>query len=97
MPTVDDIRENISPYIQEYGIKKVGVFGSYARGQTKEASDIDLVFDFEKDFGIIELCRLKLDLEERLGKSVDIIEFSSIDPLIKENVLKEVVMIYEQG
>ena len=96
MPTIDDIRNNIRPFIDEYGIKKVGVFGSYARGQAEESSDIDLLFDFQKKFGIFSLSHLKLCLEERLGKNVDILEFSSIDPAIRDNVLKDTVVIYEQ-
>ncbi|NJD03292.1 MAG: nucleotidyltransferase family protein [Ruminiclostridium sp.] len=97
MPTFEDIFANLKPYIDEYGIKRAGVFGSYARGQAKESSDIDLIFDFQKDFGLFDLLRFKIDLEEKLGKNVDILEFSSIDPSIRENILREVVMIYEQG
>jgi hypothetical protein len=97
MPTFDEIRDRIGPYINEYGIRKVGVFGSYARQQANESSDIDLLFDFQKTFGLIGLSRLKLCLEESLGKHVDILEFSSIDPLIRDNVLKDTVLIYEQG
>ena len=57
MPTFEDIQNNIRPFIDEYGIKKVGIFGSYARGQAKETSDIDLLFDFQKEFGIFGLSR----------------------------------------
>ena len=97
MPTFDDIRNVIRQYIDEYGIRKVGIFGSYARGQARETSDIDLVFDFQKEFGMFGLSHLKLSLEERLGKSIDILEYSSIDPLLRESILKDTVVIYEQG
>ena len=96
-PTFEEIRNSIKPFIDEYGIKRVGVFGSYARGQAKESSDIDLLFDFQKEFGIFGLSRLKLCLEARFGKGIDILEFTSIDPLIRDSILKDMVVIYEQG
>ena len=97
MPTLEEIRQNILPFIDEYGIKRVGVFGSLARGEATESSDIDLVFDFQKEFGLIALSGLKIALEEKLDKKVDIVEFSSLDPSISESIKDEVVMIYEQG
>lgn len=95
MPILEEIRQNILPFVDEYGIKRVGVFGSLARGEATESSDIDLVFDFQKDFGLIALSGLKIALEEKLDRKVDIVEFSSLDPLIVSNIHNEVVMIYE--
>lgn len=97
MPTFEEIRQNILPFVDEYGIKRVGVFGSFARGETTKSSDIDLIFDFQKEFGLIALSGLKIALEERLDKKVDIVEFSSLDPSICKSIKDEVVMIYEQG
>ena len=97
MPTIDELKKNIIPFINDYGIKRVGVFGSLARGEAKESSDIDLVFDFDKEFGLFALSGLKIALEESLGKKVDIVEFSSLDPNIGANIMNEVVMLYEQG
>jgi predicted nucleotidyltransferase len=96
MSTLEDIRKSIALYIDEYGIKKAGVFGSYARGQESELSDIDLLFEFNKDFGLLGLSHLKLSLEEKLGKSVDILEFKSTDPLLMDNINKDLVILYEQ-
>lgn len=97
MLTFDEIKNNLKPFIDEYGIKKAGVFGSYARGDANGSSDIDLLLEFRKEFRILELCRLKQTLQERLVKTVDIVEFPYIDPLIRDNILKEVVLVYEQG
>jgi len=97
MPSLEEIKENIKPLVTKYGITRAGIFGSYARGDTNENSDIDLIFDFAKDFGLIELSGLKISLEEKLGKKVDIVEFSSLDPIIKDKILSEAVLIYEQG
>ena len=97
MPIFEEIYQNILPFVDEYGIKRVGVFGSFARGEATEFSDIDLVFDFQKDFGLLALSSLKIALEEKLDKKIDIVEFSSLDPSLAESIKDEVIMIYEQG
>jgi uncharacterized protein len=97
MPTMEEIYQNILPFVDEYGIKRVGVFGSFARGEATESSDIDLVFDFQKDFGLLTLSGLKIALEEKLDKKIDIVEFSSLDPSLAESIKDEVVIIHEQG
>ncbi len=97
MPIFEEIYQNILPFVDEYGIKRVGVFGSFARGEATESSDIDLVFDFQKDFGLLALSGLKIALEEKLDKKIDIVEFSSLDPSLAESIKDEVIMIYEQG
>ena len=97
MLTLDIIKESLSPFINEYGISKAGVFGSYARNQANESSDIDLIIDFQKEFGLIKLLNLKMLLEEKLGKKVDIIEYSCLKPDFANSVLKEVIVFYDQG
>lgn len=98
MLTLGDIKMNLLPFVSEYGIKKAGVFGSYARNQANDVSDIDLIIDFQKEFGLIKLLQLKLSLEEKLGKKIDIVEFSCLNnSVIPDSVLKEVIMLYEEG
>ena len=96
MLTLDEIKRRLSPFINEYGISKAGIFGSYARNQASEGSDLDLIIDFQKEFGLIKLLNLKLLLEEKLGKKVDIIEYSCLNPDIADSVLKEVIVLYDQ-
>jgi predicted nucleotidyltransferase len=56
-----------------------------------------IVFDFQKSFGLIALSGLKIALEEKLEKKVDIVEFASLDPALLSHIHNEVVMTYEQG
>src|SRR5665648_418581 len=81
----------------QYGIVKAGVFGSYARGEANDESDIDLLFEFKKVIGLMKLGGLIIDLEEALGKKVDVLQFCAINPQIRDHVLQEVKIIYEQG
>ena len=58
----------LKPYLREkYGVKKIGVFGSYARGEEKESSDIDILIELEKPIGW-EFFYLKDYLEKKLGR-----------------------------
>jgi uncharacterized protein len=93
----DLLKEYLKTYIDEYGIVKAAVFGSYARNEQREESDLDLLIEFNKSFDMIQLIHLKNMLEESLGKNIDIVEYCSISPFIKEQVLKEAVTIYGQG
>jgi predicted nucleotidyltransferase len=86
----------LKPYIAEFGISKIAVFGSYAKGEDKPDSDIDIIVDMTNNFGIYKFIGLKQSLEETLGKRVDLVEPQCIEPLIKDDVLAQAITIYEQ-
>lgn len=94
---LNNLKEYLKPYIDEYGIVKAAVFGSYARNAQREESDLDLLIEFNKSFDMIQFIHLKNMLEESLGKRIDIVEYCSLSPFIKEQVLREAVTIYGQG
>ena len=75
-------------------VEKAGIFGSYARGEQKKDSDIDLVVKIKNDnMSLIGFIGLKLELEEALGKKVDLVEYSVIKPRARDNILKEEIRI----
>jgi len=71
----------------------VGLFGSYVRGEMREDSDIDIVVKIEKDISLLDFVELKLEIEEVLGRKVDLVEYNTIKPLLRERILKEQVVI----
>lgn len=78
--------------IRGYGVSKIGVFGSYSRGEQKEESDIDILIDFnpgsETFDNYMNLCDL---LEENFGDSeIDIVTYNGLSPIIGPKILKEV-------
>jgi predicted nucleotidyltransferase len=87
------ISEKIQPLLKEYPIKKLGVFGSYARGTQTSASDIDFLVEFHKPVGL-EFFKLSQDLEHILGVSVDIGTYRSLKSQVRERALREQVVIY---
>ncbi len=96
-PRFKDIYSAVKPYLQEYSISRIAVFGSYARGETKPDSDIDLLVEIKQSYGILKFIELKQLIEKKLGKRVDLVEPQCLEPLIKDEVLKQAITIYEQG
>ena len=77
---------------EKYKIKEIKIFGSYARGEQRETSDIDIIVDFEETPTLIELLRVEEEIERILGIKVDLLTEDSISPFIKPYI-KEVVAI----
>ena len=90
---IEDIKQKILPILKRYGIKKAGLFGSCARGELREDSDIDILVEIEKDISLLDFVGIKLEIEESLEKKVDLVEYSTIKPLLKERILSEQVSI----
>lgn len=89
------IKKSILPFVDEYGIVKAYLFGSYARNEEKDQSDIDILIEFNKDFDLIKFNHLINALEESLLKKVDIVEYCAINPLFKDSILKDSIVLYE--
>lgn len=91
--SIEGIKRKVLPILQRYGVKKAGLFGSCVRGELREESDIDILVEIEKDISLLDFVGIKLELEETLGKKIDLVEYSTIKPLLKESILKEQVVI----
>jgi predicted nucleotidyltransferase len=90
---IEEIKKKILPILEDYRVKKIGLFGSYARGEIKENSDIDILIEIEKDISLLDFVGLKQEIEEALGEKVDLVEYDKIKPLLRERILNERVVI----
>jgi predicted nucleotidyltransferase len=91
-----EISNLVAPVAREYGIRKLSIFGSYARGDATEKSDIDfLINDKGALRGLFQLAGFHADLEERLGVHVDVLTEGGLDDEFLANVRTEEVVIYE--
>ena len=90
---IEDLKRKILSILQRYGVKRVGLFGSCVRGDMREDSDIDILVEIEKDLSLLDFVGLKLEIEEALGRKVDLVEYSTIKPSLREKILKEQVVI----
>ena len=95
MITIPMIKNVIEEIADEYQIKKVDLFGSYAKGEATKESDIDLLVEFDKPaVSLLKVIALKYKLEDRLQVDVDVIH----GPIRSDSllILDKVVPIYEQ-
>ncbi len=90
---INKIKEKIKKKLKEFGVVKAGIFGSYARGEQKRNSDIDILIEVSKDFSLFDLVALEREISKILKKKVDLITYKSIHPLLKKRILSEEVKI----
>jgi predicted nucleotidyltransferase len=90
---IEEIKRKILPILRRYGVKRVGLFGSCVRGEIKGNSDVDVLVEIEKDISLLDFVGIKLELEEALGRKVDLVEYDTIKPLLKERILREQVVV----
>lgn len=78
---------------EDQGFSKLAVFGSVARHQARPDSDIDLLVEAPEDIGIKEMIRLQSLFERILGRSVDLISYGGLKPLIDDDIHREAVLL----
>jgi len=91
---IEEIISLIKPILLSFEIKRASLFGSFAKGNATESSDIDILVEFGEGKSLFDLIRLEMKIEEFLNKKVDVITFNSIHPYLKESILSEQVVIY---
>jgi len=96
MENLKELKKKIIPVLKKNNVKKLSVFGSVARGDDKKGSDIDLLVRFKGQRGLIDLIGLKMDLEGKLDRKVDINTYNSINPLLRERISKDEIVVYIQ-
>ncbi|MBS3127167.1 nucleotidyltransferase family protein [Candidatus Woesearchaeota archaeon] len=91
---IQEIRRKVVPLMKKYGVVRAGIFGSYARGEQKKGSDIDLLIEVKgKKFSLLDLIGLESELKKKLGKRVDLLTYNGINHLLRERILNEEVRI----
>ena len=94
MLTVQQIQKTVSAYFKDKPVKKVYLFGSYARGEAKEDSDVDLLveLDYEKKIGL-EFVRWILFLQDKFARKVDLVPDTIVYPGIKKNADSDKILM----
>lgn len=90
------IEKKIVPILKRQGVVKAAVFGSAARGEMRKNSDVDILVKLKKGKTLLDFIGLKLELEDKLDRDVDLISYGGIHPLLKDIILKEQKIIYER-
>ena len=95
--TVEEIKSLVQPVAQHYGVERMALFGSYARGKATTDSDVDLRIDSGDIRGYFKLAGFQIALENVLDKSVDVLTTGALDDEFLERIKKEEVILYERG
>lgn len=93
--TIDELRQLIIPVVSRYDVDRVYVFGSYARGDADEKSDVDFRIDADR-LRTFDLCGLMVRLEEALMMPVDVIPTDSMSKKFADHIRQEEVLVYER-
>ena len=92
--TVSTIKKRSLPILKRHNVKRAAIFDSFACGKAKARSDVDFLIEYKsKNKSLFDLVDLKSELEEILGRKVDIITYNSIYWRIKEQILAEQIVI----
>lgn len=95
--TLENIAINTRPIFEKYGIKYAGVFGSYARGEARPDSDVDILVSFgDQIFTLLDMVSFKEEISEKLKKPVDIVSDRAVISYFKEYIYRDLKPIYEQ-
>lgn len=86
-------RRSVLEIAQQHGARNIRLFGSVARGETTETSDLDLLIDMEPGRNLLDLIAIKQDLEDLLGCKVDVVTEAAISPYLRDKVLHEAVSL----
>ncbi len=92
MNAIETLRRHEDVIKQKYHVKKIGVFGSFARGEGKKGSDIDVLIELEEGHETFDnYMDLKYFLEGLFGRKVDLVTIDALRPQLKDDILQEVV------
>jgi uncharacterized protein len=92
MSVIEILKKHEADIHRKYRVKKIGVFGSFARGEEKEGSDIDVLIEFEDGHKTFDnYMDLKYFLEDLFSRKVDLVTVKALKPQLKDIILQEVV------
>ena len=86
-------RDEVRQLAARHGARNVRLFGSVARGEADDASDVDILVDLEPGRSLLDLGGLLMDLRALLGRDVDVITERSLKPRIRARVLREAIAL----
>lgn len=91
MNAIEILKSHEEMIKQKYGVKKIGIFGSFARGEEKEDSDIDVLVDFNEGAKTFDhFMDLKFFLEDLFRKKIDLVTVTALRPQLKEGILRDI-------
>ncbi len=86
-------QQTIHDVATQHNLRRVGIFGSYARGEAESSSDLDILIDFDHKINLLELVGLEQELSDKLGVKVDLVTARSIHPTLRKHIYKDLIVL----
>jgi len=90
---IESIKEKIIPILKKYKVTKAGIFGSFARGENKKKSDVDILAEIDEKYDLYEIIKLQFLLEKAIKRKVDLVEYCLIRKEIRDSILNDEIRI----
>lgn len=91
---IERLKEKLIPVLRKNKIRKAGIFGSYARGEQKKESDVDILVELAEEVSLFGFIDLKQALEKAIRRKVDLVEYECIRKEIRDQVLKDEIPLF---
>lgn len=96
MPDISEIQKAVAPIACSYGVKRLYLFGSYAKGTASEESDIDLLLEKGKPMSLLKISGMRQKVQEALDLPVDLITTAGIGEEFRKQIAGTEILIYEE-
>ncbi len=98
LPTLEEIKKKAIPILKKNDVEFAGIFGSYARGEAKSESDLDLLVKLkdEAKMSLLDVIGIENELSDLLGIKVQLVTVDAVHPYIKDSVAKDLIVLYGQ-
>lgn len=85
----------IAEYLKSKGASKAAVFGSFARNEETPDSDIDVLVDFNQPITLFDFAGFQIELQEKIGKKIDLVMEGGMNPLIEKYASKDYLVLFQ--
>ncbi len=96
MTDIATIQKKVTPIARDYGVKRLYLFGSYAKGNANENSDVDILIEKGKPLSLLKLSGMRQNLQDALNLSVDLITTSGIADDFQKEIAGTEILLYEE-
>ena len=88
------IRESIVAILSRYDAERIAIFGSYARGEAKNTSDIDILVRFARPKSLIQIVQIEDEIKKTIHMNVDLVTEKAVSPYLESSIHRDEVVIY---
>lgn len=96
MQSIANIQRIITPIAKTYGVRRVFLFGSYAKGTATEDSDVDLLIEKGRKLTLLGLAGIRQEASESLALPVDVVTTAALDEEMRASIMGSEVLLYEE-